>query len=42
MHRDVGRAAEAADELRLGPQALLADGIIRGVLRPGAPAMRAG
>lgn len=32
MYRDAGRAADAADELRLGPAALLADGVIRGVL----------
>jgi acyl-CoA carboxylase subunit beta len=32
MYRDAGKAAQAADELRLGPGALLADGLIRGIL----------
>jgi acyl-CoA carboxylase subunit beta len=32
MYRDAGKAADAADELLLGPGALLADGVIRGVL----------
>jgi len=34
MYRDPGRAADAAAELRLGPTALLEDGVIRGVLKP--------
>jgi acyl-CoA carboxylase subunit beta len=36
MYRDAGRAADAADQLRLGPDALLAGGVIRGILRRGA------
>ena len=34
MYRDPARAADAAAELRLGPAALLDDGIIRGILKP--------
>ncbi len=37
LYRDAGRAADAADQLRLGPAALLADGLVNGVLaRPPA------
>jgi acyl-CoA carboxylase subunit beta len=32
LYRDAGKAADAADELRLGPDALLAEGVIRGIL----------
>jgi acetyl-CoA carboxylase carboxyl transferase subunit beta len=37
LYRDASRAADAADQLRLGPAALLADGLVNGVL-PDAPA----
>jgi acyl-CoA carboxylase subunit beta len=34
LYRDSGRAAEAADRLRLGPKDLLALGVIAGIARP--------
>lgn len=32
LYRDAGRASDAAQELRLGPDALLSDGVVRGIL----------
>jgi acyl-CoA carboxylase subunit beta len=32
LYRDAGRAADAAEQLHLGPDALLADGLIRGII----------
>ena len=41
MYRDASKAADAADKLRLGPEALLADGLIRGILHvPESPGQR--
>lgn len=41
MYGDASKAADAADELRLGPAALLAGGVIRGILG-GAPTLYPG